>query len=281
MNEIKMSPFENEGQTFRFENDLDWVFYQFLQSMNIFDFALENREKIQIFRKSIEFQNAVRGLDYEPDFNLFRPTTGQIEMYSAKETVRLHEKLKKVRMGLSQKKKLWEKFVEHVFIEWRSNADLICTLTHRQSVWDLLEITHAANSKTDRQLAAIRLVDLDALFYYAPGVSKTIKEAAFFDDKRFLHDLSRALDPIHKTRTFENRRQEYALRALSCYGYETKSVTKWAEFFSYFNQQIEKESDRPLDKSKFIYFEKIDNLRQAIKRYDIPKSRLEPGRPRH
>lgn len=281
MNEIKMSPFENDGQTFRVENDLDREFYQFLQSMNIFDFALENREKIQNIRESTEFQNAVRGLDYKTDFSLFKPTIGQIEVFSAKETVRLHERLKKSRIGLSQKKKLWEKFVEHVLVEWRSNVDLICTLTHRQSVWDLLKITQVSDSITDRQLATIKLVDLDALFFYAPEVSKTIKEVALFGNKKFFHDLSRALDPKRKTKTFDNKRQEFALRALSCYGYETKSLTKWAEFFCYFNQQIIKESNRPLDKSKFVYFEQIDILRKAIKRYGIPKSRSEPGRPRH
>jgi len=281
MNESKMSPFENDCQTFRFENELDPVFYRFLQSMNIYDFALENREKIQNIRESTEFQNATKGLDYKPNFGLFRPTTEQLEVFSVKETARLHERLRNGCRSLSQKKKIWEKFVEHVFVEWRSNADWICTLTHRQSVWDLLEITQVSDSIRDRQLETIKLLELDALFLNAPGVSQTIKEAALFGDKKFFRDFSRALDPKHKTKTFENRRQEYALRALSCHGYETKSLTKWAEFFSYFNQQIEKESNRPVDKSKFVYFEQIDILRKAIKRYGIPKSRSEPGRPRH
>lgn len=276
-----MAPFENDGQTFRVVNDLDLVFYPFWQTMNLFDYAFENRNRIRNLMASAEFQDAVKGLDFKPNFSLFKPTTQTIELFPPKETIRLYERLKKKRLGIKRRELLWQKFVDHVFVEWRANTNWICTLTHRRSVWDFLKIARSKNTNSQSQRATLVLLELDPLFFFASEVIKTVKNASISREKEFFSDLSHALDPNYKTKAFEKRRREFALRALSAHGFENKSYAKWAEFFEYYDRQIEMVPNIRLDQVGFVPYEDRNSVRQAIKEYDIPKLPARRGRPLH
>ncbi len=275
-----MAPSYNQGKEFRFENDLDGILILFVQALNTFDYALDNRQRIFRLRASPAFLKAFAELGQPFGFEKYWPVSeGPVTGYSPKETDRLFDQMS---TALEQKdRRTWnrlkESFVDHVMAEFRSNTAFICMATHGQGVPDLIETVRDSKDYHKRKMALIILIELDMTFFTLLPVDDLIIRAELSQDLDFKAALSRAIDPKRKTKALEKQRQRHALFILSSLGYRTRSYSDWSKFFKYFNSQLGDQLGRTME-SGFSSFEQWPTLKTAIKEYGVPKEPAKAGR---
>ena len=274
-----MAPYYNQGKEFRIENDLDDILIRFVQALDIFDYALDNRQRILRLRASPAFLKAFAELGQPFGIEKYWPVSkGAFTGYSPRETNRLFDQMS---TALEQKdRRTWnrlkESFVDHVMAEFRSNTAIICAAIHGQGVPELIETVRDSKDFDKRKMALIRLVELDMTFFTLLPIDNLIIRAELSQDLDFKAALSRALDPKRQTRALEKQRQRHALFILSSLGYRTRSYSDWSKFFEYFNSQLGDQSGRPRE-SGFWSFKHWYTLKAAIKKYSVPKEPAKPG----
>ena len=276
-----MTPFYNYGKEFRDECEFDIVLYKFLQAVDLYDYAIENRTGLIILRSTVEFQKAYLELGSPEIWNEAHFNSEDSKLIDPYETLRLYSKLKQAL--IDNDLLVWEanrqKFLDNVLAEYQAAVNWICVLLYQQSIQDL--INSIKNNRDTIKIidVASKLIELDPCFLTEPSLTRIIKDRIIANDKLFLGRIVRAIDPNIQTIMPQKSRNVHALIALSCLGFEKKPFSKWAEFFVYFNQQLGDASGRLLSEG-FTSLEKIDNIRRLVKIYKIKKVSVKAGRPK-
>jgi hypothetical protein len=95
----------------------------------------------------------------------------------------------------------------------------------QKSVSELISSARQGNRE-----AMIALVKLDSVFIGADFVQQELLTAELSNDMTFKRRLSVALIGIRRDRAFQNKRKMFALRFLSCFGFQNRPDSDWSEF---------------------------------------------------
>lgn len=275
-----MAPFDENGQ-FRFENEFDDDFPQFLSAIKLFHSRGDERDELRRIMAAPEFRSAYKAageppiwpepeLASQPDFSRLASPVEKFELISKLQ--RLAE-LDENRELLAIQRQL----VENVLAEYRAAVNTICITLHYRSVNGLIEKCASAQDPKIQREILCSLIELDPLFLNEELGNAISRKAYFDNDRDFFARLAKALDPNHKSKAYETRRQKFALTVLSQLGYKSKPYTKWAGFFKHFNEQLGEHAGLPRE-AAFLSFEQWGSVKEAIRAYGIPKEQAPPGR---